>query len=263
MVTITTFTAAGVTTTGVTATGFTTTGITATVVIAAVPPTAMAAVPIDIGRDEARDLADRELSSPRYAEETSSWLRQALEWIWARVLDLIDLAGGGTAGRIVIAVAAAALIGGVVLVIRRARPDVGRSVDGAPAVFGDRRLTAAEYRAAADAAAADGDWSAAVVDRFRALAAELEDRGVIEPRVGRTADELAREAGTAMPPIRADIDAATTLFDEVRYGGHAADADDHRQVQRLDDTIRRGARRDGGRDARRAMTTVMTSEPPR
>lgn len=200
------------------------------------------AIPVDLGGDEARDRAARELSAPMYAEESSSWIRRALEWIWQRVLDLVGLAGGGTAGRIVMVVVAVALVGGVVLIVRRARPDTGRTAGDHHDVFGDHRLTAEEYRAAADAAAGTGDWSAAVVDRFRAIAAELEERGILEPRPGRTADELARDAGDAMPALAPDIGSATTLFDEVRYGGRAAGPDDHARVAALDTAVRRDGR---------------------
>lgn len=200
---------------------------------------AVAAVPVDIGRDEARERAARELSTPAYAEESSSWVRRALEWAWQRFLDLAEFAGGGTFGRVVIAVVAALLVIAVVVMVRRARPDAGRHHDDA-AIFGDRRLTAAQYRVAADTAAAADDWSTAVVELFRAVAAGLEERGVVESRPGRTADELARAAGSAMPPLRDDLGAATAIFDGVRYGGRNADADDYHLLQRLDTAVRHG-----------------------
>jgi hypothetical protein len=204
-------------------------------------PAIVTAIPVDIGRDEARDRAVRELSTPAYAPESSSWFRRALEWLWQRFLDLADLAGGGTAGRIVLAAVVTLLAVAVVVIVRRARPDAGRHHDDA-AIFGDRRLTAAQYRSAADAAAAAGDWSGAVVERFRAVAADLEERGVVESRAGRTADELARAAGAAMPSLDADFRGATAIFDGVRYGGRSADPADHGTVQRLDAAVRRGGR---------------------
>lgn len=223
-----------------------------------VTATRAATVPIEIGRDEARERARRELSSPRYAEDSPSWIQQALEWIWERVGSLVELASGGTTGRIVLVVAASALVIGIAIIVRRARPDARARVAPDSTIFGARKLTAADYRTAADAAVEAGDWSAAVVERFRAVAAALEERGVVEPRVGRTADELAREARTSMPAIHADLQEATVVFDHVLYGGREAGPDDHRRVEQVDRSLHQPRRR-----LDRAMTATPTLEPPR
>ena len=60
------------------------------------------------------------------------------------------------------------------------------------------QLTAAQHRATAESYAAEGNWAAAIRHRLRAVARQLEETGVLNPAPGRTANELARDAGTAL-----------------------------------------------------------------
>ena len=84
------------------------------------------------------------------------------------------------------------------------------------------RLDAAEHRRRADGFAGEGRFAEAVRERMRAIVRELETRGVLEPRPGRTADEVAREAGALVPAVAPDLRTAATVFDEVWYGGRPA-----------------------------------------
>jgi hypothetical protein len=98
-------------------------------------------------------------------------------------------------------------------------------------------LTASEHRAAAERAAADGDWPTAVRERFRAVVRGLEERAVLEPRLGRTADEAAAEAGVAFPDSRSSVRAAARVFDDVVYGGRPATEESYRQVSDVDQVL--------------------------
>ena len=67
--------------------------------------------------------------------------------------------------------------------------------------------------------AAQGDWAAAIRHRLRAVARQLEETGVLDPVPGRTATELARDAGAALPGSGGRIAAAPqTAFNDVTYG---------------------------------------------
>ncbi len=57
---------------------------------------------------------------------------------------------------------------------------------------------------------------------------------MIPPRPGRTADELAAEAGAVLPGETAALGAAARLFDDVRYGGRAGSADGYQRLRDLD-----------------------------
>jgi hypothetical protein len=195
--------------------------------------------PVEIGRDEARDLARAELADPIYRNEEPSLWERAVSWVLDRLAELFDAAArSGLAGRVwLLVLAGLLLLAGYVLVRRRALP--ARRLRSA-AVLDDPSVTAAEHRRQADAAAAAGDWATAVTCRFRAAVREAEERTLLDPRPGRTADEAAAElapvlARAGVPGAEATRSAA--LFDAVRFGGRSATAADHALVQRLADAV--------------------------
>ena len=194
-------------------------------------------VPVELGREEARELARRELADPAYDAEPPL-LQQVVAWIIERIQELIDRTAGALSGS-----------------VGRADPRRGaraRRHPGHPAhgptraardalrsAFPTERRTAAEYRAAADAAAARQDWSSAVIERYRAVVLGFEERGLLDPRPGRTADEAAAEGGAVLPELASGLRAGSILFDAVRYGGRTATAADDALMRRLDkDAIR-------------------------
>lgn len=196
----------------------------------------MIGTPVDIGRDEARELARDELSKPSYDQDRPI-LQRILEWIVEQVNRLLDSAVGAFSSRWGIAILVALVIAVAVVVIVRTGPLARRSARKGDPVFADGRRTAAEHRAAADAAATAGEWQQAVVERFRAIVAGLEERGVLDERRGRTADETAREAGALLPAVADDLDHGARLFDAVHYGDHAARSEDDARLRALDAAV--------------------------
>lgn len=77
----------------------------------------------------------------------------------------------------------------------------------------------------------------AVVERFRAIVATLEERSVLDEQPGRTADEAARDAGFALPARADQLAAAARLFDAIHYGSGDATEDDDRRMRDLDRAI--------------------------
>ena len=194
-------------------------------------------VPVELGREEARELARRELADPAYDAEPPL-LQQIVAWIIERIQELIDRTAGALSGSVAgrILVVVLGLI--VTLVILRMGPLARRGTRSDP-LFPAERRTAAEYRAAADAAAARQDWSTAVIERYRAVVLGFEERGLLDPRPGRTADEAAAEGGAVLPELASGLRAGSILFDAVRYGGRTATAADDALMRRLDeDAIR-------------------------
>ncbi|MFE5334769.1 DUF4129 domain-containing protein [Isoptericola sp. NPDC056573] len=201
-----------------------------TTLVAHVP----AGVPVDPDRETAHRWLLEELSRPEYSTEPSL-LERLLTWLG-------DLFDGLTLGEgrfplafvvVVVLVLVAALawwVAGPVRLARRRR----RSV---VVLDGDER-TAAELRASADAAAARGDWSGAVLDRFRALVRSLEERVVLDDRPGRTAQEAAHDAAARLPAVAAELHDAARLFDDVCYGTLPAGPDDDRRLRDLDERVR-------------------------
>jgi hypothetical protein len=191
-------------------------------------------VPITIDRDDARRAAEAELAKHEYqAAQPNLWDR-AVTWLGQRIADLFDnaarLTPGGVLGLLV-------LLAVVVLVVAVVRLRVGRFARASKVprhVFTDRSRAARDYRRAAEEAAAAGDFSAAVRERFRAIVRDLEERGVLDESSGRTADEAAREAGRRLPGSEAELRAAAELFDAVHYGGQSASTVDYQRLVALD-----------------------------
>lgn len=199
----------------------------------------MSGIPVDLGRDEARLRARVELSDPSY-DADPSLLERAVAWVLEQLGRLVAASSTVSPGAWVGLGLLLALLLLAVLVVRRRVGPLARSARRDDPVFGSHPLTAAEHRREADEAAARGDWARAVVERYRAVVRGLEERALLEPRPGRTADEAAREAGAQLPDLAAGLITGARLFDAVRYGGHACESTDHERLRGLDDAVRRG-----------------------
>jgi len=195
----------------------------------------------ELTRDGARTDAKRELAKRIYHLDDPSWFERlvtaVLDWLGALVAAAVDLAIGGAGGLVLLAVivlviAIAARLGFGPLRVRDLLTD--RRV-------GARARTAAEYRAEAIALAQRGAWREAVRARFRAIIRELEERGVMDPRPGRTAGEVVHDGGAAVPAIAAQLRAAADVFNAIWYGGRPAAEPSYRRVTEADDAVR-GAR---------------------
>ncbi|MFF2845399.1 DUF4129 domain-containing protein [Streptomyces sp. NPDC058001] len=192
------------------------------------------APPVTIPRDPAREAAKDELSKPMYHENDPSLLQRALNRFWDWVDRLFNAASGaapgGTLGLIVIVLAVLALA--LALWWRLGTPRRA-PVSSAP-LFDDRPRSAAEHRSAAEAHAAQGHWNQAVQERMRAVVRSLEERALLDPRPGRTADEAAAEAGRPLPSHADRLRAAAHDFDDVTYGGRTADRHTYERLSDLD-----------------------------
>ncbi|MER5259251.1 MULTISPECIES: DUF4129 domain-containing protein [unclassified Streptomyces] len=193
--------------------------------------------PVTIPRDPAREAAERELSNPAYHENDPSLLQRALNRFWEWVDDLFTAASGATPGGglglLVVVIAVVALL--AALWWRLGTPH--RAPTSSPALFDDRPRTAAEHRAAAEAHAAQGHWSQAVQERMRAIVRSLEERALLDPRPGRTADEAAAEASRTLPAHATELHSAAQSFDAITYGGRTATEPTYRRLTTLDKAL--------------------------
>lgn len=192
---------------------------------------------IDIDRDAAREAAERELSKPVYPRAS---LRERLEeWLNDLIYRLVYENAVVPGGWFTLIVLALVVTAGLIIVARIARRTTD---DRRPAgMYGSRAMTAADHRLRAEEFAARGDWAAAIRQRVRAIGRELEQNGVLSPLPGRTATELAHEAGRLLPNHSRELDRAATFFDEVSYGGRPGSERAYRFVAGLDDALRHSA----------------------
>ncbi|MCE7007269.1 DUF4129 domain-containing protein [Kibdelosporangium philippinense] len=190
-------------------------------------------IPVDIGRDAARDAAVRELSDPAYQQAEPSMFMKALRWLIERFMRLLDGVASAIPGGIFGVIALVVIVIAVIVAIRLKVGKFARAA-ASTAVFAGRKLTAADHRRAADAAEAQGNLPEAVRERFRAIARGLEERGVLDERSGRTVDEVARAAGARIPDYANALRAGARLFDDVWYGGRETTVDEYRRLVDLD-----------------------------
>jgi Domain of unknown function (DUF4129) len=194
-----------------------------------------------IDRGPAQRLARQELARSIYR---ASWPRRVLNAIGRWLNSLLD--GGPRGAHQVQWWAVAALIVLAVLLIAGVLYWVGPTRRSGrhktASVLGGSQLSAADHRRSSERLAAGGDFAAAIVERVRAIAADLEQRGVLLPRPGRTASELAAEAARALPATwlpggAAALHSAARMFDDVRYGGRAGTVAGYEQVRDLDAAV--------------------------
>ena len=194
-------------------------------------------VPVELSREAARAAARAELADPLYQQDQPSLAERVLTELVERLQELLDRAAevspGGYVGLIVLVLLA--VLAGIALRLR-AGP-LGRGAQ-AQVLLPDRSRSAAEHRAAADRYAAEGAWAEAVRERLRALVRGLEERGLLEPRPGRTADEAAAEASSALPGQAAALREAARLFDEVWYGGRPATPATDARLREIESSVR-------------------------
>jgi hypothetical protein len=195
-----------------------------------------------ITRDGAREAARHELSKGIYHRNDEPWpvrvLNAVQRWIDHLFQTVSRHSPGGGAGAVALLLVAAGVLGFVwwrVGLVRRTPAAERPLLEG-------RARTSADLLRDAEAAATAGRWDDAVVARMRALAMTVEERGLVDPRPGRTADELATEIATALPAASAAARSAATVFDAVVYGKRIATRETYDVVVAAAETVDREQR---------------------
>ena len=191
---------------------------------------------LDIDRDAAHEAAQRELAKPIYpkaslTERFSEWLQDLLYRI---AQEGSQLPGGWFTISVLLIILAVAMV----VAVRVARRTMRTNRGGEHALFGSHELTAAQHRSTAEQYAAQGDWATAIRHRVRAIARQLEEDGVLGAVPGRTATELAKDAGAALPDLAAELSQAVHAFNDVTYGERPGTEAEYRMVVDLDGHLR-------------------------
>lgn len=191
----------------------------------------------ELTRDSAREAALRELSRRQYVDDRPSLLARVVARLGRELARLLDSAshavGNGVLARVLLVLV---LLVVVTVVLLRLGP-LARGAARAPLFPDGSALSAAEHRAAAQDAAALGRWPDAVRERLRAVVRELEVRGVLDARPGRTAGEVARDGGAELPGLAADLHRAAAVFEQVWYGGRVADRESYDLLVAVDERV--------------------------
>ena len=190
---------------------------------------------IDIDRDAARDAAQSELDKPIYprgslTDQLTAWLDELLYKI---------MVGGASipGGWLTISVLAVLVVVAVIVAARVARRTMRTNRNSGIALFGAQEMSSSEHRATAEQYAARGEWASAIRHRVRAVARHLEETAVLDQVPGRTATELARDAGAAIPGLSGELRRAADSFNDVTYGELPGTEAAYRAIVDLDDDL--------------------------
>jgi hypothetical protein len=191
---------------------------------------------VDIDREAAHEAAQRELAKPIYPK--ASWTDRLGEWLddlfYRIIMEGSKVPGGWFTVSVLLIILAVA----IVVAIRVARRTMRTNRRGEHALFDSHELSAAQHRATAEQYAVAGNWAAAIRHRLRAVARQLEEDNVLDPVPGRTATELAKDAGAELPALAGEFRHAADAFNDVTYGERPGTEPGYRLIADLDDHLR-------------------------
>ncbi|UQX11214.1 DUF4129 domain-containing protein [Candidatus Mycobacterium methanotrophicum] len=191
---------------------------------------------IDIDRDAAHQAAQRELDKPIYPN--GSLAQRVHEWIHQLLFRLIENGSAVPGGWFTVSVLFTLLIVAMVIAVRVARRTMRAHGGGDHQLLDAGQLSADQHRGVAEQFAAEGNWSAAIRHRLRAVARDLEEAGILDPAPGRTANELACDAGARMPHLVVELSHAANVFNDVAYGERPGTPAAYQMIVELDDHLR-------------------------
>jgi Domain of unknown function (DUF4129) len=174
--------------------------------------------PAPVDGDAARRAAEAELRHAEYHRDDPDLLDRIGNWLARRIAELFSGSVGGNVTLVFVVLLAAVVI---FLVVRAGPPErIAGAREGdfdplAPLPAHDHRRLAAEHEAA-------GRFPEALRDWLRATVRTIEERGILDPRPGRTGAATAREAGPLLPSVAGELAAVMERFDEVWFGGRPA-----------------------------------------
>jgi hypothetical protein len=196
-------------------------------------------IPVDPDRPEARRLLAEELAKQEYQAAKPTWWDQLLGQFtdWIDSLQFGGSSGPPAFGMLVLLVVIAVLL--LIAFLIFGLPRINRRSTVTGSLFGDDDpRTAAQIRAAGEAAAARGDYTLAVAELYRSIARGLAERTVLSTSPGTTAHDFARRAGLAFPARASDLSASAIAFDDVRYLGGEGTREQYELVERLERQLR-------------------------
>jgi hypothetical protein len=202
--------------------------------------------PVTVSSDQARQLAVHELSKPEYHQASPPPSAVPSTAVPSPPPPHTTSSSGHILTIVLIIIAIIVVVIALVLFLRwlgRPRKTKKRkkaSADQSTSAYSSAEaLTgAALHRHNAELAANSGDWAAAIRERFRAVIATLDERGLLPERADRTADEAAHDAGVILPAHSTVLTAAAHAFDEVEYGEYVGTPDAYAVISNVDEVVR-------------------------
>ena len=191
---------------------------------------------IDVDRDTAHQAAQHELDKPIYPK--GSLTQRLYEWIHDLLFRVIEKESSVPGGWFTLSVLFVLLIVAIVVAIRVGRLTIRTHRDGDYQLFDTSQLSADQHRAIAERFAIEGNWAAAIRHRLRAVARGLEEARILDPVPGRTANELANDAGARLPHLAFELSQAANVFNDVTYGERPGTPAGYQLIADLDEHMR-------------------------
>lgn len=204
----------------------------------------MAELPVpDHTAGEARRRAREILSGEEFRAPEPGLIERARDWLVDQLATFLAALTGSGAGTVVAWVVLGAMLGLVVVLVAR----LGRSTQRDPTAVADtvveRRRPPVAWRAEAERLEAAGDWKGGLRCRYRALVAELVQRGVVRDVPGRTTGEYRREVAARLPEAAPGFAGACELFERAWYGDRPTGPAESERFRALADDVVRSAPR--------------------
>ncbi|MEH6780876.1 MAG: DUF4129 domain-containing protein [Rhodoglobus sp.] len=212
-------------------------------VLAVLPPSAARAVlsdvPVEPDSGEATDWLIEELSKAPYQAAKPTLFDRASKAFsdWLASLTIGEGTGIPTAVLIVlVALIAVAIIAAIIVY---GVPRLNRKSRHHDILFGEAdHRTAAQLREAAEQAANQGDFAAAIADMFRSIARGLSERTLVSMTPGTTGHGFATRASRVFPERATELAVSADTFDRVRYMRQPATREQYEQLRALESQVR-------------------------
>ena len=198
-------------------------------------------VPVDPDAPDAQDWLVEELSKPEYQAAQPTLFDRISRAIFEWLFDLFQNAGEAEGPpALVLMIVLVLLVGAIVFAILVfGVPRRGKRSTVAGAIFGEHdERSAAEMRKDAERAAAQGDYSTAIAELFRAIARGLAEREVLTTFPGTTATDFAARSGRVFPAYAERLVVAAQHFDGVRYLEREGTAEQYATMAALERDLR-------------------------
>lgn len=196
--------------------------------------------PLTPSPDEGRDWLIGELAKPEYQAAKPTLFDRVSQAVFDWISDLLQGGDGVAPGWVPVVLVIVLILAVIAVLLIWGRPRANRRLarSHSDSLFGENDTrSAATLRRDAEAAAARGDYSLAVMERFRGLSRDLDDRTLIVLDPGTTAQTAMALAGRVFPDRAADLGHAATAFDAVRYDDATLGEADWLRVRDLDTAI--------------------------
>ncbi len=196
-------------------------------------------VPVDPDAPDATQWLITELSKPAYQAAKPTLFDRISQAVsdWFASLQLGSVNGPPALGfGVVIALVVAAL---VVAFLIFGLPRLNRRSAVTGSLFGeDDARSAARIRQDAERAAAEGNYSTAVMEMFRSIARGLAERTLVTTSPGTTARDFAVRAGLSFPALAEQLAESAAAFDAVRYLDRTGTREQYESIASLERSLR-------------------------